>query len=106
MGTNSATGFGSHNARMSFAHAPNMTHPPQNQSQHEYVADQSGMRHVSTTQRRIRDVWCHNLEEEMALVRDMITRYPYVAMVSVAESHYIDSSRLTISLYRTLSFLV
>ena len=31
----------------------------------------------------IRDVWAHNLEEEMEKVREIVEKYPYVAMVSV-----------------------
>jgi CCR4-NOT transcription complex subunit 7/8 len=31
---------------------------------------------------RIREVWKHNLEEEMAVLRDLVDKYPYIAMVS------------------------
>jgi len=29
---------------------------------------------------RIREVWKHNLEEEMAVLRDLVDKYPYIAM--------------------------
>lgn len=31
---------------------------------------------------RIREVWKHNLAEEMAAIRDLVDKYPYIAMVS------------------------
>lgn len=31
---------------------------------------------------RIREVWKNNLAEEMAILRSLIDRYPYVSMVS------------------------
>ena len=31
----------------------------------------------------IRDVWADNLDESMALIRDLVETHPYVAMVRV-----------------------
>ena len=33
---------------------------------------------------RIRDVWAPNLETEMANIRDLIEKYPYIAMVRLS----------------------
>lgn len=52
----------------------------------------------------IRDVWAHNLEEEMEKVREIVEKYPYVAMVSVII--FISISIITIKLTRILNFLV
>ena len=38
---------------------------------------------------RIREVWAPNLEAEMRNIRDIIEKYPYIAMVSV---HFADIS--------------
>lgn len=31
---------------------------------------------------RIRDVWKHNLAQEMAVLRSLVDKYPYISMVS------------------------
>ena len=31
----------------------------------------------------IRDVWAKNIEEEFGKIREIVTKYPYIAMVSV-----------------------
>lgn len=44
--------------------------------------DHPTMRTQQSNKGRIREVWKHNLEEEMAVLRDIIDKYPYIAMVS------------------------
>lgn len=36
---------------------------------------------------RVREVWSTNLEQEMALIRETIEKYPYIAMVSLSCRH-------------------
>ncbi|KAG6032792.1 hypothetical protein E4U41_007134 [Claviceps citrina] len=76
------TGFGSQSARMGFAHGP-----PALQQQPQHAAQvQHGMLMEHPTLRsqpnkgRIREVWKHNLHEEMAVLRDLVNKYPYIAM--------------------------
>jgi len=35
---------------------------------------------LSAASLRMRDVWAHNLDEECALVREVVRKYPYIAM--------------------------
>lgn len=35
----------------------------------------------------IRDVWDHNLEEEMTNIRNLVNEYPYVAMVCLCNNY-------------------
>jgi CCR4-NOT transcription complex subunit 7/8 len=76
------TGFGSQSARMGFAHghsAAAMQHPHHGQTHHG-LADHPSVR-PQQNKGRIREVWKHNLHEEMAVLRDLVDRYPYIAMV-------------------------
>lgn len=92
MGSAAAAGFGvgpdtglaSHAARMGFHGAALQ----QQQQQHAQQGGHSVMGdHPARTQAkgRIREVWKHNLEEEMAVLRKLVLRYPYIAMVSSRE---------------------
>lgn len=77
------TGFGSQSARMGFAHGPAAAAlQPQHagQLQHNSLMEHPTMR-TQPNKGRIREVWKHNLHEEMAVLRDLVDRYPYIAMV-------------------------
>ena len=77
------TGFGSQSARMGFAHGPAAA---MQQQQHAHLQQNVLMDHPNLRQQpnkgRIREVWKHNLHEEMAALRDLVDAYPYIAMVS------------------------
>lgn len=70
------TGLGSHAARMGFDRAMQQQQHAQ-QGGHAMMGD-----HPARTQAkgRIREVWKQNLEEEMAVLRKLVRRYPYIAM--------------------------
>jgi CCR4-NOT transcription complex subunit 7/8 len=78
-------GLGSHAARLGFAQAGHIqqqhqAHPQQQQGHLVGAAD-----HPTRNQAkgRIREVWKHNLHEEMKVLRDLVDKYPYVAMVRI-----------------------
>jgi CCR4-NOT transcription complex subunit 7/8 len=78
------TGFGSQSARMGFAHGPAAAALQQQQHggpvQHGVLMEHPTMR-AQPNKGRIREVWKHNLHEEMAALRDLVDKYPYIAMV-------------------------
>lgn len=51
----------------------------QEHSAHQLEA--ASMDNKSGANSRIRQVWRHNLEQEMAVLRQLIIKYPYVSMV-------------------------
>ncbi|KAF6837877.1 CCR4-NOT transcription complex subunit 7 [Colletotrichum plurivorum] len=74
------TGLGGHAARMSF-HAANLQQQQHGQGQHNFALEHSGAPARTTQNKgRIREVWKHNLVEEMAVLRELVDRYPYIAM--------------------------
>ena len=99
------SGLASHAARMGFAHAGNLQQQQQSQQQalqqqqqSQHAQHSQPMQHAQHAQQqghglaehatraaqnkgRIREVWKHNLHEEMATLRDLVDRYPYIAMV-------------------------
>lgn len=70
-----STSLASHEAQMRFAHAANVQ---------QHLQDGIGMSTFGAKMTRTRDVWQHNLEAEMATIRDLIDRFPYVSMVSIS----------------------
>ena len=74
MGVGGGTGLASHAAQISFAHGAALQ-----QSAHG-VNEQGGRGVVNKG--RIREVWKHNLAEEMDTLRRLVDRYPYISMVS------------------------
>lgn len=82
------TGLASHAARMGFAQAGHIqqqqqqqqAHPQQQQGHVMGAADHPGRNQAKG---RIREVWKHNLHEEMKVLRDLVDHYPYVAMVRI-----------------------
>lgn len=102
-GVGAESGLASHAARMGFAHAGNLQQHQQSQQQalqqqqsqhsqhappvqHPQHAQQQGHGLVEHATRaaqkgRIREVWKHNLAEEIGHLRTLIESYPYIAMV-------------------------
>lgn len=80
------TGFGSQSARLGF-HAPTVAsmQPPHHggHQQHHGLAEHHHIR-PNQNRGRIREVWKNNLKEEMAVLRDLVEKYNYIAMVGVS----------------------
>ncbi|KAI6380409.1 hypothetical protein MCOR25_001604 [Pyricularia grisea] len=83
-GAHDASGLGSHAARLGFSQgAALQQHHQQQQQQHHPQQGHGVMVDHPTrnqTKGRIREVWKHNLHEEMAVLRDLIERYSYISM--------------------------
>lgn len=95
------TGFGSQSARMGFAHGPGaagMQLAHHGGQVHPGLAEHQPLRSQGPNRGRIREVWKHNLQEEMATLRDLVDKYPLIAMVSYGfvqlEKHHPDVSRI------------
>ena len=80
LGMAGATGLASHAAQMSFASASLQ------QSNHNGMGE-PGAR-SSLNKGRIREVWKSNLHEEMAMLRQLVDKYPYIAMVWIGIMDY------------------
>ncbi|KAI1312108.1 CAF1-domain-containing protein [Xylaria venustula] len=76
------TGFASQAARTGFQHAAALQQQQQ-QHPHQQSHGQSGERVARTGaggKGRIREVWKHNFEEEMAMLMELAEDFPYIAM--------------------------
>lgn len=72
------TGLASHAAQMGFARGAQMQQQQLSQGHDGRLALDSKTGAVKT---RIRDVWKHNLAHEMAVLRQLVDKYPYISMV-------------------------
>lgn len=79
-GAGEQTGLGSHAARMSFAHGGQLQQQAHPHQQAHGLGGDHNTRGGGAAKNRIRDVWRHNLNEEMAVLRELIDDYSYVAM--------------------------
>ncbi|EEH46524.2 CCR4-NOT core DEDD family RNase subunit POP2 [Paracoccidioides brasiliensis Pb18] len=82
------TGLASHAAQMGFVRGAQM-HQQQQQQQQQQQAQQAHLGHDNrlsvdgkgaAANSRIRDVWKHNLAQEMQVLRSLVDRYPYISM--------------------------
>jgi hypothetical protein len=73
------TGLASHAAQMGFARGAQMQQQQLHQAHDGRLALETKAGAAKT---RIRDVWKHNLAHEMAVLRQLVDKYPYISMVS------------------------
>jgi CCR4-NOT transcription complex subunit 7/8 len=101
------TGFASQAARTGFQHAAALQQ--QQHHTHQQSHGQQGERIVRAGggggKSRIREVWKHNFEEEMAVLMDLAEDYPYIAMVGLNLGLLCSMDLLTIRQSRTPNFL-
>ena len=74
LGMPGGTGLASQAAQMGFAN------PPHHQQGHGSMSE-TGSSRSAANKTRIRDVWVGNLNEEIAILRCLVDKYPYIAMV-------------------------
>lgn len=79
------TGLASHAAQMGFVRGAQMQQQQQQQQQQAHLGPDGRLAtdgKGSGVKSRIRDVWKHNLAQEMATLRALVEKYPYISMVS------------------------
>src|SRR3569833_1082375 len=79
-GVGAESGLASQAARLGFAHGAHLQQQHQHQHQ-QHVLNEPHHTARNQGKTRIREVWKHNLVEEMAMLRDLVDKYPYNAMV-------------------------
>ncbi|DAA79287.1 TPA_exp: Uncharacterized protein A8136_0060 [Trichophyton benhamiae CBS 112371] len=93
LGDGSGTGLASHAAQMGFVRGAQMQQQQQQQqAQQQLQQHQVQQVHLghdgrltmdtksNAVKSRIRDVWKHNLAQEMAMLRSLVEKYPYISM--------------------------
>lgn len=76
------TGLASHAAQMGFARGAQMQQQQLHQGHDGRLALDAKTGAVKS---RIRDVWKHNLAHEMAVLRSLVDKYPYISMVRMVD---------------------
>lgn len=77
-GDGGGSGLASHAAQIGFARGAQMQQQQLLQTHDGRLALETKAGAVKT---RIRDVWKHNLAQEMAVLRQLVEKYPYISMV-------------------------
>ncbi|GAD91868.1 CCR4-NOT core complex subunit Caf1, putative [Paecilomyces variotii No. 5] len=72
------TGLASHAAQMGFVRGAQIQQQQQLHQGHDGRLAIEGK--AGSVKTRIRDVWRHNLAQEMAVLRSLVERYPYISM--------------------------
>lgn len=78
------TGLGSHAAQMGFVRGAQMQQQQQQQLQQAHLGHDGRLALDAKSlpvKSRIRDVWKHNLAQEMHVLRGLVEKYPYISMV-------------------------
>ena len=83
------TGLASPAAQMGFAHGAAL------QQQQAHEAATAGTYTGKGANSRVREVWKHNLRQEMHILRQLVYKYPYISMVSDRLVHLLKVKRST-----------
>ena len=81
------TGLASAAAMSGFAHGAQLQ---QQQQQTREAMRRGSVPNKAQRGNRIREVWAHNLDEEMQTLRELVEKYPYISMVSSKTHHMKD----------------